>query len=91
MPYNDSHWTFSSCAIVSNSGSLLNSEFGAEIDAHEMITRINHAPISGFQRYVGSRTTFDICNRSDWRGLLLLLKRRVPLNPMHMVLNPEIN
>jgi hypothetical protein len=63
MPYNDTRWRFATCAIISNSGSLLHSHFGNEIDAHDMVMRINHAPVVGFRRFVGVRTTFDICNR----------------------------
>ena len=48
------------CAVVGNSGVLLSSERGAEIDAHEAVLRINYAPTKGFEKYVGSRTTYDL-------------------------------
>eukprot|EP00747_Dinoflagellata_sp_TGD_P079018 gnl/TRDRNA2_/TRDRNA2_160334_c2_seq1.p1 gnl/TRDRNA2_/TRDRNA2_160334_c2~~gnl/TRDRNA2_/TRDRNA2_160334_c2_seq1.p1 ORF type:complete len:290 (+),score=37.41 gnl/TRDRNA2_/TRDRNA2_160334_c2_seq1:222-1091(+) len=42
-----------SCAVVSSSGALLAHEHGADIDAHDIIIRMNTAPTDGFERYVG--------------------------------------
>jgi hypothetical protein len=36
LPLHDSQWSFSSCAIVSNSASMLKAQLGVEIDAHEV-------------------------------------------------------
>lgn len=38
---------FSRCAIVGNSGHLLNSEYGAAIDSHDAVLRTNQAPVKG--------------------------------------------
>lgn len=51
---------FSSTAVVGNSGSLLGSEFGDQIDDHECIIRFNNAPIEGYEKDVGKKTTFRI-------------------------------
>eukprot|EP00959_Pyramimonas_sp_CCMP1952_P231779 4844248-Pyramimonas_sp.AAC.1 len=51
-----------SCAVVSNSGSLLKAGHGTDIDAKEAIFRINYPPIRGFEADVGSRSTFEVVN-----------------------------
>ncbi|KAK9814164.1 hypothetical protein WJX72_001483 [[Myrmecia] bisecta] len=53
---------FNTCAIVGNSGILLKYEFGAEIDAHDMVMRFNVGPTKGFEEHVGSRTTLRLIN-----------------------------
>jgi hypothetical protein len=35
---------------------------GPEIDAHEMVLRINHAPTVGYEQLVGNRTSFRLVN-----------------------------
>jgi hypothetical protein len=40
-------WHFDSCAVVGNSGALLQRETGAEIDGHAAVFRINYAPTQG--------------------------------------------
>jgi len=62
--------SYRSCAIVGNSGTMLSSRQGAEIDAHEAVMRINYAPIKGFEADVGSKTTFDFSNRENARRIL---------------------
>lgn len=53
------------CAVVGNSGVLLQSERGAEIDAHRAVIRINYAPTNGLENHVGSRTTYDLVNKEN--------------------------
>ena len=53
---------YSSCAVVGNSGILLKSEYGELIDGHEAVIRLNNARISGFERNVGSKTSFSFVN-----------------------------
>ena len=48
------------CAVVGSSGSLLRQAAGAEIDAHDIVLRINIAPTDRFERHAGSRTTLDL-------------------------------
>ncbi|XP_019161874.1 PREDICTED: beta-1,6-galactosyltransferase GALT29A-like [Ipomoea nil] len=42
-----------SCAVVGNSGILLNSEYGKVIDGHEVVIRLKNARTGGFERNVG--------------------------------------
>ena len=52
-------YDFSSCAVVGNSGTLLNGTFGNAIDSHSTVIRINQAMTNRkYQRHVGSKTTF---------------------------------
>jgi len=57
---NWTHMNFDSCAVVGSGSSLLNSGFGADIDNHDAVFRINSAPTKGFQQDVGSFTTFRV-------------------------------
>ena len=54
---------FNSCAIVGSAGLLLTQNFGDAIDAHDAIFRFNIAPVKGFERHVGSRTSIRLVNR----------------------------
>ncbi|KAL6967030.1 glycosyltransferase 29 [Sarracenia purpurea var. burkii] len=53
---------YSSCAVVGNSGILLKSEYGDLIDGHEVVIRLNNARTGGFERNVGSKTSFSFVN-----------------------------
>ncbi|XP_078700933.1 alpha-N-acetylgalactosaminide alpha-2,6-sialyltransferase 2-like [Branchiostoma floridae x Branchiostoma belcheri] len=46
------------CAVVGNGGTLRASGKGKEIDSHDYIFRVNAAIVKGFERDVGSRTSF---------------------------------
>ena len=48
---------YRSCALVGSGGILSRSGSGAAIDAHEAVLRFNGAPLEGFVRDVGNRTT----------------------------------
>ncbi|XP_035674753.1 uncharacterized protein LOC118414664 [Branchiostoma floridae] len=48
------------CALVSNSGQLLKYEAGNEIDQADCVIRMNDAPVLGFQKHVGSKTTLRV-------------------------------
>ncbi|XP_062846142.1 CMP-N-acetylneuraminate-beta-galactosamide-alpha-2,3-sialyltransferase 1-like [Trichomycterus rosablanca] len=45
------------CAVVGNSANLLESKYGALIDTHDFIFRMNMAPTAGYETDVGSKTT----------------------------------
>ncbi|CAD7946369.1 unnamed protein product [Amoebophrya sp. A120] len=47
--------TDKTCAVVSNSGALLNHEYGAEIDQHDFVVRMNSAPTDGWEKHVGGK------------------------------------
>ncbi|KAK4763545.1 hypothetical protein SAY87_012983 [Trapa incisa] len=64
---------YSSCAVVGNSGILLNSTHGKLIDSHEAVIRLNNARISSFEGKVGSKTTISFVNSNI---LHLCLRRR---------------
>ncbi|XP_073787508.1 CMP-N-acetylneuraminate-beta-galactosamide-alpha-2,3-sialyltransferase 2 isoform X3 [Danio rerio] len=48
------------CAVVGNSGNLLGTKYGKLIDNHDFVFRMNKAPIKGYEKDVGSRTTHRI-------------------------------
>ncbi|XP_033113532.1 CMP-N-acetylneuraminate-beta-galactosamide-alpha-2,3-sialyltransferase 2-like [Anneissia japonica] len=45
------------CAVVGNSGNLRGSKYGSHIDAHDMVIRMNEAPVTNFEEDVGYRET----------------------------------
>ncbi|KAF8664716.1 hypothetical protein HU200_054434 [Digitaria exilis] len=54
---------FPTCAVVGNSGILLNSNRGAQIDAHDFVIRLNNAPASAaFVSDVGAKTSLTLGN-----------------------------
>ncbi|XP_058107570.1 beta-1,6-galactosyltransferase GALT29A-like [Magnolia sinica] len=63
---------YSSCAVIGNSGILLNNENGELIDSHEIVIRLNNARIEGYQRHVGSKTNITFINSN----ILHLCSRR---------------
>lgn len=57
------------CAVVSSSGALLDHEYGSAIDSADVVFRLNDAPLTGFEKYVGSRETVRVAFRaSDFLG-----------------------
>ncbi|CAM8889262.1 unnamed protein product [Rhodiola kirilowii] len=53
---------YASCAVVGNSGILLQKDYGDYIDGHEFVIRLNNARISSFQPHVGSKTSVSFVN-----------------------------
>ena len=43
------------CALVGSSYNLMKHEFGDEIDAHDLVIRLNDPPVNGFEKHVGHR------------------------------------
>ncbi|XP_051987022.1 LOW QUALITY PROTEIN: ST3 beta-galactoside alpha-2,3-sialyltransferase 3a [Xyrauchen texanus] len=48
------------CIIIGNGGILLSKSLGSRIDGYDVVVRLNSAPVSGFEKYVGSKTTMRI-------------------------------
>ncbi|XP_074122259.1 CMP-N-acetylneuraminate-beta-1,4-galactoside alpha-2,3-sialyltransferase isoform X2 [Sminthopsis crassicaudata] len=48
------------CIIVGNGGVLANKSLGARIDDYDIVVRLNSAPVKGFEKDVGGKTTLRI-------------------------------
>ncbi|XP_051233800.1 ST3 beta-galactoside alpha-2,3-sialyltransferase 3a isoform X2 [Dicentrarchus labrax] len=48
------------CIIVGNGGILANKSLGQKIDEFDVVVRLNEAPVKGFEKDVGSKTTMRI-------------------------------
>ena len=59
------------CAIVGNSGILLNSSCGREIDSHDLVIRTNLPELRGYENDVGLKQNITTYNH---HGTLLLAK-----------------
>ncbi|XP_078620723.1 alpha-N-acetylgalactosaminide alpha-2,6-sialyltransferase 3-like isoform X1 [Branchiostoma floridae x Branchiostoma japonicum] len=53
------------CALVSSSAQLLHHEAGTEIDKADCVIRMNDAPVFGFEKRVGTRTTVRVVSHSS--------------------------
>ncbi|XP_066283505.1 CMP-N-acetylneuraminate-poly-alpha-2,8-sialyltransferase-like [Branchiostoma lanceolatum] len=58
------HRHFNTCAVVGNSGLLLNSSCGQEIDSMDFVIRCNLPQIEGYEKDVGSKANFTTMNPS---------------------------
>jgi len=56
------HWG-KRCAVVGNAGHLSLTKYGKEIDAYDVVVRLNQAPTKGYEERVGTKTTMRIMNR----------------------------
>lgn len=55
-----------SCAIVGNSGSLLENYHGDNIDSHDFVIRFNQAEILNYEKFVGTKTNLRILNQHNF-------------------------
>nr|DAD30448.1 TPA_asm: hypothetical protein HUJ06_009299 [Nelumbo nucifera] len=60
---------FDRCAVIGNSGDLLKTRFGHEIDHYDAVVRENGAPIQNYTEYVGRKSTFRLLNRGSAKAL----------------------
>ncbi|KAL0677901.1 hypothetical protein Bca4012_005882 [Brassica carinata] len=60
---------FERCAVIGNSGDLLKTKFGKEIDTYDAVIRENGAPIQNYKEYVGEKSTFRLLNRGSAKAL----------------------
>uniref|UniRef100_A0A5B7ASK5 Sialyltransferase-like protein 1 n=1 Tax=Davidia involucrata TaxID=16924 RepID=A0A5B7ASK5_DAVIN len=65
---------FRTCAVVGNSGDLLKTEFGEEIDSHDVVIRDNEAPVNKkYAKYVGLKRDFRLVVRGAARNMVTIL------------------
>ncbi|KAG0485346.1 hypothetical protein HPP92_009221 [Vanilla planifolia] len=65
---------FSTCAVVGNSGDLLKTEFGQEIDEHDAVFRDNEAPVNErYAKHVGLKRDFRLVVRGAARNMAAIL------------------
>lgn len=57
------------CAVIGNSGDLLKTRFGKEIDGYDVVLRENGAPTQNYTEYVGRKSTFRLLNRGSAKAL----------------------
>lgn len=60
---------FDRCAVIGNSGDLLKTRFGKEIDGYDAVVRENGAPMQNYTDYVGKKSTFRLLNRGSAKAL----------------------
>ena len=58
------------CAVVGNGTAILKQEYGKEIDAHDMVLRMNQIHVDQFAPCTGSRTTIHFLNESKSNKLI---------------------
>jgi hypothetical protein len=51
-----------SCALVGSAAALLDTRSGPEINAHDLVARLNDAPVRGYEDHVGARTDVRVQN-----------------------------
>ena len=61
---------YGSCALVGNSGVLLQKDFGEQIDRHDQVFRFNLAPTEGYEKHVGSWSSHEILNPENIRKIV---------------------
>lgn len=54
------------CAIVGNSGTLLNHSYGSLIDSHDFVIRINQPSIVSYEKYVGTKISMMSMNPQSY-------------------------
>jgi hypothetical protein len=59
-----------SCALVGNSGILMDNEYGELIDSHDVVIRCNCAHTDGYVKHVGSQTDIRIANSHMFHAVL---------------------
>ncbi|XP_071485088.1 alpha-2,8-sialyltransferase 8B-like [Diadema antillarum] len=68
--------TLRSCAVIGNSGSLLKSECGKEIDSNDFVIRCNLGQTGSFKQDAGTRSNLTTMNPSILHREYMHLKRK---------------
>lgn len=61
------------CAVVGSAGQLLQRTYGAAIEAHDAVVRVNEAFTAGYEDHVGIRTDLRVLNTAGPRKGLLAM------------------
>ncbi|EXB54916.1 CMP-N-acetylneuraminate-beta-galactosamide-alpha-2, 3-sialyltransferase 2 [Morus notabilis] len=82
---------FGRCAVIGNSGDLLKTKFGKEIDRYDAVFRENGAPIQNYTEHVGRKSTFRLLNRGSAKALDKVVELdgiiEIPItNPVYLML-----
>eukprot|EP00873_Tetraselmis_striata_P022589 jgi/Tetstr1/442853/TSEL_003230.t1 len=56
---------YESCAVIGNSGNMQGTRYGAVIDTHQIVIRLNQAPTEGYEPVVGSKASYRLINK-EW-------------------------
>ncbi|XP_072051169.1 alpha-N-acetylneuraminate alpha-2,8-sialyltransferase ST8SIA3-like [Amphiura filiformis] len=73
-----------SCALIGNSGILLNKNYGREINEFDMIFRSNLPSISGYEKDVGDKLNITSINTEALRALVSEITTNTPANIISM-------
>lgn len=57
------------CALIGNSGHLLDQNYASLIDSHDVVIRFSLAPVKGFENKVGTKTSLRIINNKTFSGI----------------------
>ena len=68
------------CAVVGSADVLRLDPRGAEIDAHDLVWRLNNAPTKGWEKAVGARTSLRVVNHVPIEKWLRLARNRSSLD-----------
>ncbi|KAJ6676418.1 SIALYLTRANSFERASE-LIKE PROTEIN 2 [Salix viminalis] len=83
---------FDRCAVIGNSGDLLKTKFGKEIDDYDVVIRENGAPIKNYTEYVGKKKLDEtrkevLMIKTTIHDIMNKMIREVPINnPIYLML-----